>query len=235
VVADALEDKYTTSGSGTVPIYYNAGIGSNSEISPLLPPISQGTNSNQRVGDKVRPKRMRVDVVVTTNGTYNSSQLNLVRLFFLQDKSIGFSLALKDILATQTGTPITTQLLDNGGSTSGFSGLPNQIMRRINRQRYTVFKDKILELISGTGQTPNNTNGYNGTQTFVSGQQCTRFSVIIPTPKVLKYSEGLDQYPSNFAPFLAVGYVQPDGNASPDFNLQRITVDWITHFDYEDA
>lgn len=235
VVDDALEDKYQSGGSGPTPKYYNAAISANSEIEPLLPPMQQGTNSGDRVGDKIKPKRLRVDVVVTTNGTYNSSQLNLVRLFFLQDKSIRNSVALKDIALTQVGTPIATQLLDSGGILSGFAGVPNQIMRRVNRQRYTIFKDKILELISGTGQTPNGPNGYNGTQTFVSGQQCYRFSVVIPTPAVLKYSQAADNYPSNFAPFLAVGYVQPDGNATPDNLLQRITVNWISHLDYEDA
>lgn len=235
VVADALEDKYLTSGSGATPTYFNAAISSNSEIMPLLPAMQQGTNSGDRVGDKIKPKRFRVDVVVTTNGQLNSSQLNLVRLFFLQDKSIRNSVALKDIALTQVGTPIATQLLDSGGILSGFTGIPNQIMRRVNKQRYQIFKDKTLELISGTGQTPNASNGYNGTQVFVSGQQCHRFSVVIPTPAVLKYSQAADNFPSNFAPFLAVGYVQPDGNATPDNLIQRITVNWISHLDYEDA
>jgi len=235
VVSDALEDKYITAGAGSTPKYYNAGISSNSEIEVLMPAMQQGTNSGDRIGDKIRPKRLRVDVVVTTNGTLNSSQLNLVRIFFLEDKSIRNSVALKDIALTQIGTPIATQLLDSGGVLSGFTGVPNQIMRRVNRQRYTVFKDKVAELLAGTGQTPNASNGYNGSQVFVSGQQCFRFSVVIPTPAVLKYSQAADNYPSNFAPFMAVGYVQPDGNASPDNLISRITVNWVSHLDYEDA
>jgi len=238
VIADALEDKYATSiiGSiGGVPLYFNASIGSNQEVYSLLPAISQGTNSNQRVGDKVRPKSLRVDFVITANGSYNSSQLNQVRLFVLEDKAIRNPSALRDIPALQTGTPISTELLDLGGTTGGFFGQPNQIMYRINRQRYTVHKDKVLELCAGNGQTPQAGNGYNGTQIFVSNEQCWKVSVKIPTPAVLKYSGALDTFPTNFAPFFCLGYVQPDGNASPDQILTRVAVNWVSHLDYEDA
>ena len=156
VVDDALEDKYATSYLGLAnggPSYFNAGIGGNYECYPLLPLMYQGTNSNQRVGDKIRPKSLRVDFIITANGSYNSSQLNQIRMFVLQDKSIRNSNALKDIPLTQTGTPIASELLDLGGSLSGFSGRPDQIMFRVNRQRYTVFKDKVIELCAGNGQT----------------------------------------------------------------------------------
>lgn len=237
VVADALEDKYVTvsmNSSGS-PTYFNAPIASNAEIYPVLPQISQGTNSDNRVGDRIRPKRLRVDFVITVNGAYNSSQLNQVRLFVLQDKAIKNVLALKDIPLTQTGTPIANQLIDYGGSVGQFTGVPDVIMRRVNKQRYQVYKDRTIELIAGTGQTPQVINGYNGTQTFVSGQQCFKLSCVIPTPATLIYSAAADTYPSNFAPFMCLGYVQPDGNAFPDNILQRVAVNFVAHLDYEDA
>jgi hypothetical protein len=123
VVANALEDKYVTGsilGTG-LPVYFNAAISSNAEIYPLMPAIAQGTATSDRVGDKIRPKYMRVDVVITANGSYTSSQINQVRLFILEDKSIRFTPALKDIVATQVGTPISTQLLDFWLNCWGFS------------------------------------------------------------------------------------------------------------------
>lgn len=231
VVADALEDKYAIRGAGGIggiPIYFNAAVSTSGECYPLLPPIVQGTNSNDRIGDKVRPKRLRIDFVVTANGSFDSSQINQVRVFVLQDK------AIKNLdLLNQT--PISTQLIENGGSTSGFSGAPEQIMRRINLQRYQVFRDKHLEILSGRGTTPQPLNAYNGTQLFVSGQQCSRFSVVIPTPATLHYSGPLSTVPNNFAPFFCLGYVQPDGNALPDAFLQRVACNWTVHMDYEDA
>jgi hypothetical protein len=239
VLSDQLEDKYarlippTESG---VPVYFNANISANSECYPVLPQVAQGTNSNERIGDKIRPKRLRVDFVITANGSYNSSQLNQVRLFVLQDKSIKDLEALRDSIVEQrTGTPISTELLDVGGQTNGFFGNPDQVMSRVNRNRYQVYKDKVCEVIAGLGQTPQATNLYLGTQVFVSDKQCWKFSVIIPTPVLLHYSQNDSVWPTNFAPFFCLGYVQPDGNAAPDSILQRIAVNWYCHLDYEDA
>lgn len=238
VVADMLEDKYASASinpfSGT-PVSFNASISSNSEVYPLLPQISQGTNSNNRFGDKIRPKRLRVDFVITANGTLSSSQINQIRLFVLQDKSIRNSNDLRSIPVTQPGTPITAQLIDFGGTVGGFSGIPDHIMRRVNKQRYQVFHDRVFEVLSGSGQTPNPINAYTGTQQYVSGEQCYKVSFVIPTPAVLVYSGQVDTWPTNFAPFMCLGYVQPDGNALPDFLLQRVVCNWVAHLDYEDA
>lgn len=240
VVASALEDKYNISiaQSSGLPIYFNAGINTNLEVYPLLPKIVLGTDSFNRVGDKIRPKKFMVSVVITANGNYTSSQINQVRLFMLEDKSIRDTLALQQVLATQPGTPIGSQLLrtgDIGGGTSGFAGYPSQIMLRVNRERYTVFHDRVLECLSGQGQTPQSSNGYVGNQTFVSGEQCWKLTFTIPTPAVLKYSQTISPYPTNFAPFLCLGYVQPDGNALPDNLLTRVACNWVSHLDYEDA
>jgi len=237
VVADALEDKYEVSiaqASG-YPIYFNAAISNSQECYPLLPKIVQGVSEGQRIGDKIRPKKFRVDVVITANGSYTSSQLNQVRLFVLEDKSIRDLKNLQLIPLTQPGTPIATELLEAGSIVSGFTGYPSQVMIRVNRKRYTVFKDKVLEVLSGKGQTPQPGNTYVGDQTFVSGQQCWKLSFVVPTPAVLKYATALDAWPANFAPFLCLGYVQPDGNASPDNLLTRVACNWVAHLDYEDA
>jgi len=236
VVADALEDKYAAIqiGGGGMPIYFNAAITSNQEVYPLLPQIIQGTNSNNRVGDKIRPKKLRVDFVITANGQIPSSQLNQVRLFVLQDKSIRNSNALRDVVGAQIGTPIATALIDKAGVTTGFDGTPSSVMFRVNKERYMVYKDKVYEVLSGLGLTPQPPTNY-GTQTFVSGQQCYKFSVVIPTPATLNYSGSLDFWPTNFAPFMCLGYCQPDGNAAPDTLTLRVACNWVSHLDFEDA
>jgi len=142
---------------------------------------------------------------------------------------------LSFVPGTQQGTPISTQLLDIGGATQGFTGTPSDIQKRVNRQRYQVFSDKTFEVCAGQGQTPQASNGYNGTQIFVSGQALWSWTIKIPTPATLNYSSSLDEYPTNFAPFMCLGYVQPDGNALPDNILTRVAVMWNSHLDYEDA
>jgi len=88
---------------------------------------------------------------------------------------------------------------------------------------------------AGSGQTPNSTNSYVGTQQFVGTQQAWKLRFNIPTPAVLKYSAFNDDYPSNFAPFICLGYIQPDGNASPDNLITRIQMIYRSHLWFEDA
>jgi len=240
VVEDQLEDKYVgytipTSGTAGYPVYFNAAISSTSEVYPILPPLFSGVSSYQRVGDRIKPKRLMLEVVITANGALTSSQLNMVRLFILQDKSIKDSNNLKAVTAIQPGTPIASQLLNTGGGTQGFTGVPNTILMRVNTERYSVIKDKVVEVRAGNGTTPQLANGFVGTQVFVGTQQSYHFKFKIPTPKVLKYSGFNSQWPTNFAPFFCLGYIQPDGNASPDNLITRVAVNWWSHMDFEDA
>lgn len=222
------------------PRYFDTPI---TAVYPLLPAISQGVNSNERIGDKIRPKRMRVDFTITCVGESDSSLDVLVRLLVLEDKQIKGTLDLLPIppspgpppIGGQPGTPITTDLLQYGSQVQGYQGLLTDDMARVNTERYTVIKDIRRELIKGMGQSPTNANTYLGTQAFISGQQTYKVSVVVPTPAVLRYSQSLDTFPSNFAPFFVVGYVQPDGLAAPASLTQRIAVNFITHLDYEDA
>lgn len=241
VVADSLEDKYETRLmlSTGQPRYFDTPI---TAVYPLLPEINQGVNSNERVGDKIRPKRMRVDFTITAVGESDSSLDVLVRLLVLEDKQIKGTLDLLPLAPSgtpptggQPGTPIGTDLLQYGSQVQGYQGLLTDDMARVNTERYTVIKDIRRELIKGMGQSPTNANSFLGTQAFISGQQTYKVSVVIPTPAVLRYSKEMDGFPTNFAPFFVVGYVQPDGLAAPTSLTQRIAVNYITHLDYEDA
>lgn len=236
VVADSMEDKYEIRLSQTsgYPRLYDAPI-TNNDIYQLLPPIVQGTASNQRIGDKIRPKSMRVNFVLTTNNAETSSLIAQVRLLVLQDKSIKSVLALQPITGVQPGSPVGTELLQYGGTLQGFQGLPSDVMARVNRERYSVIKDVQREVIKGAGRGPISANAYTGDQVYVTGQTTHRFTVVVPTPAVLKYSNQTDQFPTNFAPFFVLGYAQPDGNAAGSSLLQRIVLNFETHFDFEDA
>lgn len=230
VLHDAIEDKYARGeiAAGGQPVLFNAAITSPSEQYSLLPTVVQGVDSNQRVGDKIRPTSLRVEIYITCNGSLTTSMLNRVRLFMLEDRTLKSWVSL-------TSSPVATQLLDFGGFLGGFSGLPNTDLIRVNQRRYKVIKDKSITLSKGTGVTPSGTSGINGTQTFVGTQQYHKMVVRIPTPAVLHYSNPSDPYPTNFAPFLLVGYSQPDGDTNPDQNVQKIAVQFSSHLDYEDA
>lgn len=229
VVADTLEDKYARAeiAPGGQPVLFNASITAPSEQYNLLPAVVQGTDSFNRIGDKIRPKSLRVEIYITANGLLTTSMLQRVRLFMLEDKTLKSWSSL-------ASSPIATQLLDFGSFLGGFSGLPNCDLIRVNKRRYKVIKDKSMTLAKGTGLTPN-TGGINGTQTFVGTQQYYKMTVKIPTPAVLHYASPGDSYPTNFAPFMILGYTQPDGDVAPDSGVQKVAVQFSSHLDYEDA
>lgn len=229
VLHDAIEDKYVRGeiAAGGQPVLFNSAITSPSEQYSLLPPLVQGVDSNQRIGDKVRPTSLRIDMYITANGLLTTSMLQRVRIFMLEDRT------LKNFISL-TASPVATQLLDFGGFLGGFSGLPNTDLIRVNQRRYKVIRDKSITLCKGTGLTPG-TGGLGGTQTFVGTQQYHKMSVKIPTPATLHYANPSDPYPTNFAPFLLVGYTQPDGDVAPDVGVQKIAVQFSSHLDYEDA
>lgn len=238
VISDQLEDKYETRllQSSGYPRLYDAGITS---VFPLMPVISQGLESNNRIGDKIRPRRMRVDFTVSANYDLSSSLVTNVRLMVLNDKSIKDTLALPTIAGTQPGTPITTELLQYASTLAGYTATPTDDTARINYERYSVIKDVHREVLKGYGAGPNVVvNGLIGNQTFVGSQITHKFSVYIPTPRVLKYSAATDTYPTNFAPFFVLGYTNPGGftgNTPDNWLTQRIYCNAIVHLDFEDA
>nr|WPR18611.1 MAG: capsid protein [Chemarfal virus 231] len=71
--------------------------------------------------------------------------------------------------------------------------------------------------------------------TVIGNDSCRVLTCEIPCPAKLLYSSVVDQWPSNFAPFFCLGYVQPDGNASPDTLITRVACSWVSHLDFEDA
>jgi len=239
VLDSQVEDKYQTRLLQTsgFPRTFDAGILS---VYPLMPAINQGTQSNARVGDRIRPKRMRVDFCVAANYDISSSLITNVRLMVLNDKAIRSTPDLATVAGTQPGTPISTQLLQYASTLAGFTATPTDDTARINYERYSVIKDVHLEVIKGFGVGPSvtTTPSLEGNQVFVAGQTVHKFSVVIPTPVVLKYSEQTDLYPTNFAPFFVLGYTDPcgiTGNTAENWLTQRITCNALVHFDYEDA
>jgi len=218
-----------------VPAVRNSALGIN--IVPLLPPLSQGVQQNQRIGDKVRPVSLKVDFTVSFDGRNVNSNVLACRLMCLKDKSIK---TIKDLIfsATQPGTPVDQQLMDYGnGVNGGYNGLPYDQHWRINTERYSVISDLKFELRKSFGQTPHATNSvpYAGSLQFTDSTMTRQFSVTVPTPQTLLYSNDLDLYPTNFAPFWCIGFSQPDGDGTVDYLANAIMVNYTTHFVYEDA
>lgn len=228
-------------GAGTailqLPAVRNSALGVN--IVPLLPPCAQGVAQHQRIGDKIRPISLKVDFTVSYDGRNVNANLLHCRLMCLRDKSIK---RIPDLVYNaaipQLGTPVDLQLMDFGnGTNGGYNGSPYDQHWRINTERYSVISDLKFELRKGFGQTPQATNSvpYAGSITSMDSTMTRNFSVSVPTPQTLMYSNDTDLYPTNFAPFWCFGFTQPDGDGTVDYLANLVMVNYTSHFVYEDA
>ena len=93
---------------------YNSSISTNAEFSTCIPGIGQGTGSNQRIGDQIRPLRLVVRGYINYDTvTYSGANLLIARQFMFQPKNLRY--------APQT-TSAGVDLLTNGGNPSPFTG-----------------------------------------------------------------------------------------------------------------
>ena len=68
---------------------FNGGISSNAEMYSLLPACSQGTGSNQKIGDQIRPKRLEIRGFVNYRSNENlNANCIIANLFMFQPKDI---------------------------------------------------------------------------------------------------------------------------------------------------
>lgn len=233
VVSDALEDKYarTDINPGGQPLLINSTISSLvTDVFPILPFVVQGTDSFQRIGDKITPKSLVLKLYVVANGAVTSSFLNRVRVFILEDRTLK---NYNDLLAVGTGSPIGSQLLDAGNALQGYGGIPHDNYIRVNRRRYKTIKDVGFTLMKGAGTTAQ--SAVPGTQTSMIGSQYHQMTFRIPTPKRLLYVNPSDTYPSNFAPFFCMGWTHPDNGATASDTPLKVLAYYNVEMDYEDA
>jgi len=229
------------SGNPGAPIFETPNIVNTVALStlyPCIPPIVQGSGTFQRIGDKISPKTLVMKFQMTVNPAVVPVEDLVARLFVLTDKSIKDT---NNLITTvvQPGTPLDTQLFDNGdGTYVGFTGTPRDLLQKVNRARYTVHHDRMIRITKGQGDLGYIANVYQGNMTFASSAMSHEFTLRVPLPKTLNYAQGNFNYPSNAAPFWCVGFVQPsgDGSAAQLVALnQHLLVNYTSHFEYEDA
>lgn len=234
VVSDQAEDKYTTLRllpSG-VPVE-KAGNIAQTDVYRLMPEILNGSNTWQRIGDKIRVKSMRVDVMISASAKLTDAFLATIRFLVLTDKSNKDS----NLMATITAPYVEAELLETGTAQQGFTGRHMDLLERINKRRFTVIADKRLTLAKGFGRRVAPTV-VAGDQASTFGPVTYKFSVKIPTPKTLIYQAPAASWPTNFAPFAVLGYAFNESNAASDpaeqVNL-RVVYNTLVHLDYEDV
>lgn len=223
LITKAAETKYVmndcVNGTGLSTLTnftaFSSGITSVTEIYPAIPQLAQGVDNFQRIGDKIVPKSIFVDMNIVVKNTSDAfSSDKIVHVFLLTSK------AVKD-LANYTAIPIG-QLLDYGNGTSGgFDGTTGAAMYPVQKKSFTVLRHWKKRMTTGFGH-PFGSTGTNAGSTdsvITPAASWASLRLKVKAPGSLNYALASSTYPENFAPFFVVGWVRADsaGNSAPSF------------------
>jgi len=189
------------------------------EIAPL--DASTGSTARQRVGDRITPKYLKVDGVVSLNSSAVGRSDIYARIIIASQKDV------KTGSAILGGAISANTLLRPGyGATANevqFGGNTADLLYDVNRDKFKVYMDKTVKLCqTGEGSVEaNDRSSIYYTYTFKD------------LPASLTFDEENGNWPNNFAPFVAVGYAFADGTA-PDTLTTRLTHTCYSQFSFED-
>jgi len=204
-------------------VQHNSGITSGDCV-PLVQQIRTGATAQNRIGDRVKPKSLRVKGVLSFNADDCSTSQNIyARVLILAQKNI------KTGAAVAAGGVDTSRLLKtsiDGLPESAFAGNTIDLTTPVNTELFRVYMDKTVKFAVSVV-----TGGGREAMPMYSARWAKTFKAL---PASLTYDQGNGDWANNFAPFLAIGYAYSDGTA-PDTITTKLISNVLSVFDYEDA
>lgn len=198
------------------------GIISDADVVPVLGSIVQGTDSNERIGDRVVPKRLTVRGIIGLNPDYNpNNKPMLVSVYILACKD------KKTNALVQAGAGLADLLKPNvyGTEEVPFSATTLSSTYPVNTDKFRVYYQKKFRLAPGSlGAGTREFDYIRWNYTFKSSKM----------PTTLTWDEGTGDDCNNFAPFLVIGYSYTDGTVSGVGDVRLIS-HTSSEFTYEDA
>lgn len=172
------------------------------EIYAAIPRTLQGLDDHQRIGNTIKPTRVNIKLDICTKvWNDNGSRDRQVHVFLLTAKSV-------KALDNYSAIPIT-QLLDKGDGTNvSFDGTSFHAQMPVNKSEFTVLKHMSTRMVSGFGQSNSTTSATaGGTDGVISpSHQYAHLNLKVKIPGTFKYDRASQTYPTNYAPFLVIGF-----------------------------
>lgn len=217
LVAAPAERKYVSESlyqmnGGATPgawIGFSSAITGVGEIYAAMPRTTQGLDAHHRIGNQISPKSLLIKLDISTK-TYNDNAARdrQVHVFLLTAKSV-------KALDNYTAIPIT-QLLDKGDGTNvAFDGTQFTAQYPVNKQEFTILKHKSMRMVQGYGIANSLTAVNVGTTDGVisPSHQYAHITMKVKIPKVFKYDRATQRFPTNYAPFLVIGFTHNNSNS----------------------
>jgi len=201
-VAEPLRNMSTGNTLATYTAFSTAITGV-AEIYAALPRVHQGVDEHERIGDVISPTSCTIHLDITSPSFgQNDAKDKTLHVFVLQCTSV------KDLM-NYSAVPITALLEDGQGGNTGFDGSSLRAMYPVNRKNFQVLKHKKVRLVKGFGK-PNGSSATDPaglTDSVISPSASYKhMSIRVKCPKKLKYSAHGQRYPTNFAPFVVIGW-----------------------------
>jgi len=191
------------------------------DVKAILGSIPEGTSSNERLGDRVKPKSLVVRGVLGLNPDNNPDtkpMIATVMILSCKDK--------KTNSLVTAGAGLVDLLKPNIGGTEqvAWDGTTLRSTYPINSDKFRVHYAKQFRI------SPASANGENRQRDAVKWKY--RFKSM---PASLTWDEGTGDDCNNFAPFLVIGWCYTDGSATGAPAATRLISNVSSVFSYEDA
>lgn len=233
VLSKQSETKESYFNSGNSLTMFNGEITAVGDLLQIVPNVANSVEDNGRIGQSVRAKSLNIrgHMKLNINDVTDSTRLPSVmaRLMVVSMKTA------PNFNEAQAQGPKLGTLLKKGGTTTSFNGALQDLHAPINTDVFTVHYDKKFYLsqsyLNATGVSPPSTIIAQDTKDTVKF-----FNINIKCKdKVLKYDEDVssDLLPTNFAPFMLLGYSYLDGSVG-DSIFTNLGLQYITTMRYQD-
>lgn len=217
---------FNTQTSQNFPLFPNI---TQTSMFQLCPTISLGTDSQSRVGNKIKPKGLYVKGHIYGDwanivGNNSSFQTIYVRILAISDKQN----PVDSLAYGQFGSSKDILLNKGSGATNFLFSDQTSLYRPVNTQRFTVYYDKVIKLGMYSASL--------GTANVDQAQGLRRFSFKIPMKEDWKFDDA-NSRPSNVSmPNLVIGYCPGDNRNITNGSITSfVKCTYYTDFYYQDA
>lgn len=229
LVNGTLEKKFVSTAQQSVNL--NSSITSLSDQRALIPQVTSGTGSWQRLDQRITPLRLTTTWHFAFSDAITRSMNIMVTLYCYHKKNIGY---VPDMIADQGANGIQLLQAGNTGIVQPYNGYITEGDLPFNKDSYVLIKKFQFQMCNNVGF-PNGDTTPGNAPNVSNAASHKKISLTVKTPKQLRYkpSTGI-LYPDGFAPFWAVGYAHV-GGAPPDSINTDLNVSWNTMMTYTDA
>lgn len=210
---------------------YNSGVDVNADVFVLMPPISQGVDSADRIGLEITGKRHIVMGHIIMNTTFAemavlSNCRVAVRMLIVSAKQYP-----NGPQAKSNSAGWLPSLLENGNSVQALDGTIQSLYLPVNRKVATVHSDKVYYLNNDFAIQNTAVGGYSTGMV----QTVKMFKASISCRKTMKYNDITSvSHPTNYGPVIILGYAHLDGSI-PDVLTTNVSMACVSNFYYEDT